>query len=169
MLTVENILKVNQAGEYGAIHIYKAQLWLAKYFYPDIVPSLKEVLGHEQKHYTVFTELLRQNSLNSCSALKLWSLGGFCLGFITALVGRNAIWVCTDAVETVVLEHFEDQLGFVEKCNPELYHALVLIKAEELQHQELGKNKSQPSVLYKLIYLVVAKATKVAIWLSTKF
>jgi len=168
MIEVERILRVDQAGEYGAIHIYKAQLFVAKIFYKDIVPKLDEMLSHELTHYKIFTDLLRKRSIRKCYAIKFWALGGFCLGLITGLLGRNAIWVCTNSIETTVLHHLEWQLGFLEKNDLEAYDAVLSIKSDEEEHQEFGATHGTTSLIYKPIFWVVRQSTECAIWLSTK-
>lgn len=95
MKEVERILRVNHAGEYGAINIYKAQLLVARLFYKDIVPQLEEILSHEKVHFNTFNNLLISRSIRRCYAIHFWAFGGFSLGLFTAIIGRNAIWLST--------------------------------------------------------------------------
>ncbi len=97
MREVDRIIRVDHAGEYGAIHIYKTQLLVARIFYKDIVYKLEEMLGHERAHFQTFNQLLEQRNIWHCSALQFLALGGAMLGCITALLGRNAVWVCTNS------------------------------------------------------------------------
>lgn len=162
------ILRVDHAGETGAIRIYTAQHVIATYFYPDICPQLEEMLAHEQVHFQTFDSLLKRRGIRVCYGLPLWKLGGLLLGTITALLGRNAIWVCTEAVETTVLNHLHDQLEYLSKVDPEVHDAVLSIKADEEAHQEYGIEQRQKSWLYRPIFFVVSGATEVAIWLSGK-
>src|SRR3974377_1800918 len=112
-LTIARILKVNHAGEYGAIRIYRAQLWLARHLYPDIVAFLQETLSHEIQHCAMFRNAMRLRNTGPCRAMILWGNGGFVLGLLTALLSRKAIWICTAAVEATVHRHMEEQLSFL--------------------------------------------------------
>ena len=168
MLEVERILRVDHAGELGAINIYRKQLFVARYFYKDIVPVLEEMLSHEMRHFKIFDSLLNKRGIRHCYALRLWAFGGGVLGLFTALLGRNAIWVCTNSIETTVLHHLEWQLEFLSKNDVEAYDAVYSIKAEEEEHQELGENNGVNSLVYKPIFYLVRKSTELAIWLSTK-
>ncbi len=168
MLEVERILRVDHAGELGAINIYRKQLFVARYLYKDIVPTLEEMLSHEMGHFKIFDSLLKKRGIRHCYALRLWALGGAVLGLFTALLGRNAIWVCTDSIETTVLHHLEWQLEFLSKNDLEAYDAVHSIKAEEEEHKKLGENNGVNSFVYKPIFYLVRKSTELAIWLSTK-
>src|ERR1700721_2962618 len=97
--TVARILKVNHAGEHGAIRIYRAQLWVARRCCPEVVPFLEEVLGHEIRHHASFSAAMPSRAARPCRVMALWSNGGLVLGFLTALLGRQGIWICTAAVE----------------------------------------------------------------------
>ena len=168
MLEVERILRVDHAGELGAINIYRKQLFVARYFYKDIVPVLEEMLSHEMGHFEIFDSLLKKRGIRHCYALKFWAFGGAVLGLFTAFLGRNAIWVCTNSIEKTVLHHLEWQLEFLSRNDAEAYDAVHSIKAEEEEHKELGENNGVNSFVYKPIFYLVRKSTELAIWLSTK-
>ncbi len=165
---IERIIRVDHAGELGAINIYKAQLLIARLFYKDIVPELREMLSHEKEHYATFSSLLLKRSVRSCYALWFWAFGGFSLGVFTALMGRNAIWVCTNAIESTVLHHLEWQLSFLQLHDEEAFDAVHSIKADEESHQQLGAKLGNNASIYAPIFWVVKYSTKCAIWLSTK-
>ncbi|CAC9488149.1 2-polyprenyl-3-methyl-6-methoxy-1,4-benzoquinol hydroxylase, coq7 type [uncultured Gammaproteobacteria bacterium] len=168
MKEVERILRVDHAGEYGAIHVYKAQLMFARIFYKDIAPKLEEMLSHEKQHFQTFNNILNKRNIQHCNALNFWALGGFLLGFLTGILGRNAIWVCTNSIETTVLHHLDWQLKFLQENDSEAYDAVLSIKLDEEQHQEYGNQHAQISFIYKPIFWVVRQSTNFAIWLSTK-
>src|SRR4029079_12619982 len=122
-LTIARILKVNHAGEHGAIRIYRAQIWVARWLYPDVVAFLEETLAHEVRHCAMFRAAMPARDARPCRIMSLWGNGGFVLGFLTALMGRQGIWICTAAVEAAVHRHLGDQLQFLSERDPEL-HAL---------------------------------------------
>src|SRR5512139_3215068 len=111
--TTARILKVNHAGEYGAIRIYRAQAWLARRLYPDVVDFLEETLRHEVEHCSLFLNAMRERGARPCRVMSLWGNGGLVLGFLTALLGRQGIWICTAAVEAAVHRHLDDQLFYL--------------------------------------------------------
>ena len=168
MKEVERILRVNHAGEYGAINIYKAQLFVARLSYKEIVPQLEEMLSHEKVHFSTFNKILVARSIRRCYAIHFWAFGGFSLGLFTALIGRNAIWVCTNSIESTVLHHLEWQLEFLSKNDSEVHQAVLSIKADEEAHQEFGQTNGKNSLVYKPIFYIVRSATEFAIWLSAK-
>ncbi len=166
--TVRRILKVNHAGEYGAIRIYKAQLWLARRFYPDIVPFLQETLGHEINHCTLFYNAMPERQTRPCRVMSLWGNGGYVLGFVTALMGRQAIWLCTSAVEDTVHKHLEDQLRFLAGKDDALVALIESIKAEELHHLDHANEQiTSNGVWARVLRFAIAMATEALIALST--
>ncbi|WP_323816060.1 demethoxyubiquinone hydroxylase family protein [Cellvibrio sp. NN19] len=168
MKEVERILRVDHAGEFGAINIYRAQLFVARIFYKDIASQLEEMLSHEKVHFNTFNKILVSRSIRHCYAIHLWAFGGFILGLFTALIGRNAIWVCTNSIESTVLHHLEWQLDFLSKNDLEVHNAVLSIKTDEEAHQEFGQTNDKNSLVYKPIFYLVRQATEFAIWLSTK-
>lgn len=168
MKEIERIIRVDHAGERGAIGIYSAQLVVARVLYKDLVPVLEAMLLHEREHYATFNRLLNSRRIRHCYGLGLWAFGGAVLGTLTALLGRNAIWVCTNSIETTVLHHLEWQLAFLNKHDAEAYAAVLSIKSDEEEHREMGRSNGKESFLYKPIFWLVQRSTEFAIWLSTK-
>ncbi len=108
--TPKKILKVNHAGEFGAINIYRSQIFFAKYFIKDMVPLFESFVADEKRHLDIFwTEIQSRNGVK-CKSYWLCGLGGYVMGFISSLLGRNGIEACTWVVESVVIEHLENQL-----------------------------------------------------------
>src|SRR5262245_32720657 len=167
-LTVARILKVNHAGEYGAIRIYSAQIGVAKRRFPDMVPALAEMLGHEKQHCAKFFAAMPARGSRPCRVMSLWSLGGSLLGLLTALAGRQSIWVCTAAVEAAVHRHLDDQLHFLSGRDADLHALILSIREEELAH--LCHAQAQLPALglsQRALQAAIASATDVLIWLST--
>src|SRR5215510_8349112 len=129
--TIGRILKVNHAGEYGAIRIYRAQAWVARKLYPDVVDFLQETLQHEIQHCFLFLNAMRERSARPCRVMSLWGNGGLVLGFLTALLGRQGIWICTAAVEATVHKHLDDQLNFLRGRDEDLRSLILSIQEEE--------------------------------------
>ncbi|PTV75285.1 demethoxyubiquinone hydroxylase family protein [Agrobacterium pusense] len=167
-LTVRRILKVNHAGEFGAIRIYGAQIWMARRLFPDIVPALQEMREDEIDHCRLFREAMPSRDPRPCRVMAFWNLGGFLLGFLTALGGRNMIWIWTEAVESTVHRHLDDQLAFLQTGDRELYRLIASIQEQELAHlQEAEKNQATRGLVHKLLLPIIGFLTDLMIWLST--
>lgn len=167
-LTVQRILKVNHAGEYGAIRIYRSQIAVAKRRCADVVPHLEHMLEHEIEHCRVFGEAMPSRMARPCRVMSFWSLGGSVLGFITAAMGRQAIWTCTAAVESTVHRHLDDQLHFLGDKDRELHAAILSIREEELSHLKIAEDHlGGATILRSALREVISAATDMMIWLST--
>lgn len=166
--TIKRILRVNHAGEYGAIRIYKAQIMISKLFFPDLVSKLQEFLEHEIEHCITFRTLMPGRNSRPCRAMFLWSWGGFLLGLVTALLGRNSIMTCTAAVEKTVHQHMEDQLAFLKKRDEELEGHIRRIQIQEEEHLSFAEsNINEEDAFSKIIYKLVCVSTDCVIFLST--
>ncbi len=165
---VARILKVNHAGEFGAIRIYRAQLLVARLCYPEIVDELAGILRHEERHLAGFREAMPPRGTRPCRAMALWGLGGYSLGLMTALLGRRRVWTCTAVVEATVHRHLGDQMAFLAGRDDTLRDLIAEISNEELSH--LGRARFQapaPDGLDRLLRVVIGGTTEALIWLST--
>lgn len=166
--TIVRILKVNHAGEHGAIRIYRSQIAIARWRYPDIVQELEEMLGHEVGHRARFAEAMPSRHAKACRMLILWGIGGRLLGTGTALMGRNAIWACTAAVEEAVHRHLNDQLAFLWRRDQELHALIASIKSEELSHLDHAEARlTSRGPIVHLLRRSIDVVTEVLIFLST--
>jgi ubiquinone biosynthesis monooxygenase Coq7 len=166
--TISRILKVNHAGEYGAIRIYAAQLFISKFFYKDLLDFLSTTLSHEIEHCKNFIDAMPTRNSRPCRLMWLWGLGGYMLGFITALLGRNVIMICTAAVEKTVHKHLEEQIFFLEQKDEDLKQLIIKIQKQENEHLEYAEKNIKPSILIKPIYWLISVSTYIVIWLSTQ-
>lgn len=167
-LTIRRILKVNHAGEFGAIRIYGAQIAVARRLFPDIVADLEEMREDEIEHCRLFYEAMPARRARPCRVMAFWSLGGYVLGLLTALCGRNMIWICTEAVESTVHRHLEDQLAFLETRDGELHALIASIQEEELAHLRQAEDRQKRHGLGRALLLpVIGALTDLMIWLST--
>lgn len=167
-LSVRSVLRVNYAGEYGAVRIYQAQRALARFRAPDIVPFLDDTLAHEIAHRDRFFRLMAPRNVRPCGAMPVWGIGGYALGLITGALGRSAILVCTEAVERTVHHHLHDQLRALGDSDPEVSGAIRDIQIEELGHLEFAEQHAGNSTLIaRVVRPVVAGSTALLIWLST--
>lgn len=167
-LTIARIVRVNHAGEFGAVRIYGAQIFVARRLWPDCVPVLTEMLEDECRHLDTFRSAMPSRRSRPCRVMRFWSLGGWVLGFATALLGRQGIWACTAAVEATVHRHLEDQLHFLVERDPPLRQAILDIQEEELAHLRHAEDRLEGAGS-RLLGLrgAIALVTDALIWLST--
>jgi 3-demethoxyubiquinol 3-hydroxylase len=165
----DRIIKVNHAGENGAICIYSGQIFMARFTAPDLVSELTEFRSHEQGHRAIFGAELHRRGRPRCRSYLLCGLGGFALGLITGLFGRSSIAATTVAVETVVLRHLESQLVALRSNDPAAVAAISAIVAEEQQHRDQSATHIQTGKFWpKVITPIVSASTEAVIWLGMR-
>ncbi|MFT3988060.1 demethoxyubiquinone hydroxylase family protein [Aestuariivirga sp.] len=165
---IARILKVNHAGEHGAIRIYATQRAISSILNPGITAKLDEMYGHEIEHHRLFLEAMPSRSARPCRMLFLWAWGGGVLGILTALCGKRAVWLCTEAVEHAVHHHLDDQLLYLADKDEELERLIASIQAEEASHLAYAKqNSGNPSLLSRLLLRGIGSLTTILIWMST--
>jgi 3-demethoxyubiquinol 3-hydroxylase len=166
--TVRQILRVNYAGEYGAIRIYRAQIAVSRVLTPTIVPFLSETILHEYKHADTFRSLMPARATRPCGATPLWGVGGTALGLITGVLGIDAMMVCTEAVERVVHAHLGKQIEWLGGKDAELVSAITLIRDEEEGHREFAHEKRELRTAFLSgLDAFVAAVTAFLIWIAT--
>jgi ubiquinone biosynthesis monooxygenase Coq7 len=167
-LTIARIVRVNHAGEFGAIRIYSAQILVAAKLCSDCLPALSEMLRHERIHCARFLEAMPARRSRPCRVMQFWSLGGWLLGFLTALLGRRGVWACTAAVEAAVHRHLDDQLHFLADRDPELHATILSIREEELTHLRHAEEQLvSPGPMLDFLRRRIGDVTDALIWLST--
>ncbi|MFV3129780.1 demethoxyubiquinone hydroxylase family protein [Niveispirillum sp. KHB5.9] len=161
---LRDILRVNHAGEYGAIRIYRAQLALCRD--REVMTFMCEALQDEKRHLHTFRDLMRPHAVRPCGALPLWGLGGSLLGGVTGLAGRRAVLLCTVAVERTVHTHLKDQLRWLEN-GPEAA-AIAGIMKEEQEHADHAFSRLGIVTRMDDVWMwLIAAATEALIWMST--
>jgi len=167
-LTIARIVRVNHAGEFGAIRIYSAQLLVARRLFPECASALSEMLRHEQTHCALFRAAMPARQSRPCRIMQLWSCGGWLLGFFTACLGRNGIWACTAAVEAAVHRHLDDQLHFLAGRDTELRGIIESIRVEEIGHLRYAERQlHDDNALLRILRRSISGMTDTLIWLST--
>lgn len=165
----DRILKVDHAGEHGAVCIYTAQRWLARWRAPDMLAEIDGFIAHEQGHRACFAAELERRGRNRCRSYWLCGFGGFVLGLATGLAGRQAIAATTVAIERVVLRHMHEQIAELAATDPAATAALRRIIAEEQEHHDLSAARlPQDSGWTKALEPVVSASTEAVIWLGMR-
>jgi 3-demethoxyubiquinol 3-hydroxylase len=164
--TVRQILRVNYAGEYGAIRIYGAQIWLSRQLGRPEAAFLEDTVAHEREHAAAFRSLMPARATFPCAMTPLWGTGGSVLGLVTALMGVDAVMVCTEAVERTVHAHLNRQLAWLNGRDPELSGVIAAIRDEEVGHHD-GAVALKRGEGLRWLDAAVAGLTGALIWCST--
>lgn len=166
---VQRILRVNHAGEQGAVSIYGAQIALAKARYPDLLPWLEETLQHEKRHRRTFLDLMPARATTPCPVASVWSVGGAILGFVTALLGRHGVIVCTAAVERTVHKHLVEQIAYLSGRDEELADGIRKVQVEENEHLAFAEERHDPQApVARLLSGVISIVTEALIFIATR-
>jgi len=166
---IRRVLRVNHAGEHGAISIYNAQIRAAQSRCPALTPWLLDTLGHECRHRDAFLAAMPDRNAKPCRAMFVWALGGNALGFVTALFGQYGIMVCTAAVERTVHQHLDEQIEYLSGRDAELATLIQTVKKDEDSHLAYAEAHHNPhSFSARVLAGIVALATEMLIWISTR-
>ncbi|MGE3905224.1 MAG: demethoxyubiquinone hydroxylase family protein [Reyranellaceae bacterium] len=170
---VERIVRVDQAGEYGAIRIYAGQQAVLRRRLPPGNKARKAVermAMQEQRHKREFDRLLVERRVRPTLLQPLWHVAGFALGAATALMGEKAAMACTVAVEEVIDEHYAKQAALLGDDEKPLRETIEEFRAEELEHRdEALVQGAEQAPAYPALSAGIKAASRVAIWLSTRF
>ncbi|MGQ4584765.1 demethoxyubiquinone hydroxylase family protein [Lysobacter sp. F60174L2] len=165
----DRIIKVNHAGEHGAICIYTGQIIMARLTARQMTQELAEFRTHEQRHRAIFAAELQRRGQRRCPSYWFCGIGGFVLGAISGLLGATAIAATTVAVESVVLRHLEQQLVNLRSSDPAAVAAISAIVAEERQHHDHSVNHVQTGTFWsKVLTPIVSGSTEAVIWLGMR-
>jgi ubiquinone biosynthesis monooxygenase Coq7 len=163
------ILKVDHAGEQGAVNIYRAQIAMARWTAPSLVAELREFKAHEEKHRALFWAELQRRGVRRCRSYWLCGIGGWVLGLLTGLLGRHAISATTVAVERVVLGHLKTQLHELAGKDDAAVHVISqIVQEEQLHHDQSASHMRTDRVWSKVLSPVVAASTESVIWLGMR-
>ena len=165
------ILRVDHAGELGAVHIYRGQRAVLGEAagHTRIAGQLAEMEAHEAEHLARFDRLLTERQVRPTAMAPVWRLAGFALGAGTALLGEKAAHACTEAVETVIEEHYAGQIAELQGREPELAAELSKFRDEELAHRDLAiEEGAREAPAHGLLSAVIGAGCRAAIKLSEK-
>ena len=165
------ILRVDHAGELGAVAIYQGQraVFAALDKPPALAAELEQMAAHEAAHLAAFDTLLVQRGVRPTVLTPLWRLAGFALGAATALMGEKAAHACTEAVESVIEQHYADQVEELRGHEPALAKDLSGFRDDELAHRDqaiAGGAREAPG--YAALSAVIGAGCRAAIALAEK-
>lgn len=165
------ILRVDHAGELGAVHIYRGQRAVLGQApgRERVAGQLAEMEAHEAEHLARFDRLLTERRVRPTAMAPLWRLAGFAVGAGTALLGEKAAHACTEAVETVIEEHYAGQIAELADRDPDLAAELSKFRDEELAHRDLAVEEgARQAPGYSLLSAVIRTGCRAAIKISEK-
>ena len=137
---LEEIIRVDHAGERGAIKIYEGQLLALKTIKQDetLKNIIEEMKDHEKEHLEFFEKEIQKRNMKPTYFLPLWDLMGISLGFGTALLGKKAAMLCTASVEEVIEKHYENQLSKIGEDEKNLKIKIEKFKRDEVNHKNIA-------------------------------
>lgn len=164
---VARMLRVDHAGEYGAVRIYAGQL--AVLGHTPTGEVIRHMAEQERRHLETFDRLLPERQVRPTALGPLWHVAGFALGAATALLGERAAMACTVAVEEVIDEHYAAQAAALGESEPELKQVIEEFRQEELAHRDEGlAHGATQAPGYEVLTTGIKAASRLAIWLSTR-
>ena len=164
----DSMLRVNQAGEYGATRIYAGQLAVLGRSSPA-AHQIARMAAQERRHLDRFNQLMAERRVRPTALQPFWSVAGFALGAATALISERAAMACTDAVESEIDRHYSEQLASLGEDDPELASDIAEFQAEELEHRETAREHgAQEAIGYPVLHATIRGFCRVAIELSKR-
>ena len=169
--TLEEIIRVDHAGERGAIKIYEGQLLALKTIKQDenLKNIIEEMKEHEKEHLEYFEKEIQKRKIKPTYMLPLWDVMGVALGFGTALLGKKAAMLCTASVEEVIESHYEDQLKKIGNDEKDLKEKIEKFKLDEIAHKNMAyKSGATNEGFYSIMDKVIRTGSRIAITISEK-
>ena len=164
---VDAMIRVDHAGEYGAVRIYEGQL--AVIGRGRVRDEIRRMAEQEKRHLARFDALLRDRQVPPTVLQPLWHIAGFALGAATALLGERAAMACTVAVEDVIDEHYRSQAENLAGDEPQIVATIEEFRADELRHRDIAlEHGATETPGYELISAAVKAGSRLAIWLSQR-
>ncbi|MDX3883252.1 demethoxyubiquinone hydroxylase family protein [Sphingomonas sp. MM-1] len=163
-----SMLRVDQAGEYGATRIYAGQLAVMGDHAPGSRLIARMAL-QEERHRARFDAMIAERGVRPTALQPLWNVAGFALGAATALIGPKAAMACTAAIETEIDRHYGEQLERIGTGDPELSEAIADFRAEEVEHREIALAEgAEEAPAYPLLSSAIRLGCRAAIALSKR-
>ena len=168
---LEEIIRVDHAGERGAIKIYEGQLLALKTFKQDeeLKRKIEDMREHEKEHFEFFDKEIQKRNIKPTKLLPLWDLMGITLGFGTAMMGKKAAMLCTASVEEVIDGHYKDQTYKLGKDEKRLKEKIMKFRQDELDHKDIAyDNGATKKGLFGVLDKIIKTSSRIAITISEK-
>lgn len=163
-----SMIRVDQAGEFGATRIYAGQLAVLG----DRLPAAREIArmaAQEQRHLSRFDRMMAERGVRPTALQPVWSVAGHVLGAATALMSPQAAMACTAAVETEIDRHYQEQRRALGQSDPELSETIAEFQAEEVEHRNSAlAHGAEQAIGYPLLSAAIRAGCRLAIALSKR-
>jgi len=168
---IEEFLRVDHAGERGAIKIYEGQLLALNTVFKDekLKKTIEEMKFNEKEHLDFFEKELKKRNIKPTKFLPIWDLLGVGLGFGTTLLGKKAAMLCTASVEEVIDEHYQKQINQIEDDEKQLKKKIIKFKEDELHHKDIAYDEgASKEGIYSILDKIIKTGSRIAINISEK-
>ena len=168
---LEEFIRVDHAGERGAIKIYEGQLLALSTLVKDedLKKTIINMKKHEEVHCDFFENEIKKRNIKPTKFLPLWDLLGLGLGFGSTIIGKKAAMLCTASVEEVIDVHYKNQINQIGSDEKNLKNSIIKFREDELHHKDIAYNKgASKKGFYSLIDKVIKTGSKLAIKVSEK-
>ena len=168
---IEEFIRVDHAGERGAVKIYEGQLLALNTLVKDdaLKKTIEEMKIHEKEHCEFFESEIKKRKIKPTKFLPLWDLLGVGLGFGSTILGKKAAMLCTASVEEVIDKHYQDQINKLGPEEKELRKKIIKFREDELHHKDIAYEKGATKKgLYSLMDKIIKTGSKLAINISEK-
>jgi ubiquinone biosynthesis monooxygenase Coq7 len=166
---VAAMIRVDHAGEYGAVRIYEGQLAVLGARKSKATDAIRHMAEQEREHLKRFEALINERRVRPTALQPVWQIAGYALGAATALMGEKAAMACTEAVEEVIDQHYADQIEKLKATDPALKKTMEAFRADEIAHRDTAvAHGSGEAPAYQLLTGVIRAGCRVAIALSTR-
>ena len=168
---IEEFIRVDHAGERGAIKIYEGQLLALKTLCkdPNLQKTIEEMKVHEKEHCDFFEKEIKKRNIEPTKFLPLWDLLGVGLGFGSTILGKKAAMLCTASVEEIIDSHYQNQINQLGSDEKELREKMIKFRTDELHHKDIAYEKgATKNGLYGILDKIIKTGSKVAINISKK-
>ena len=168
---VEEFIRVDHAGERGAIKIYEGQLLALNTFIKDdnLKKKIEEMKVHEKEHCNYFEAEIKKRNIKPTKFLALWDILGVGLGFGSTILGKKAAMLCTASVEEVIDEHYSNQIKELKDDEKKLKNKIIKFREDELHHRDIAyKEGATKEGVYSILDKIIKTGSKIAINISEK-
>ena len=168
---VEEFIRVDHAGERGAVKIYEGQLLALNTLIKDenLKKTIEEMKIHEKEHCEFFENEIKKRNIQPTKFLPLWDLLGVGLGFGSTLLGKKAAMLCTASVEEVIDKHYLDQINQLGNDEKNLKKKITKFREDEIHHKDIAYDKGATKKgAYSILDKVIKTGSKIAINISEK-
>ena len=170
--TIEEFIRVDHAGERGAIKIYEGQLLALNTFIKDdnLKKIIEEMKVHEKEHCDFFENEIKKRNISPTKFLPLWDILGVTLGFGSTILGKKAAMLCTASVEEVIDEHYSNQITQIKDDEKKLKQKIIKFRKDELHHKHIAYEEGATKKgVYSILDKIIKTGSKIAINISEKF